>query len=162
MEQTIAADVAETIPVAELLAFLRQAAKGQGWCSVPERLVTEHLGVELRNSGPRFTPISAAPKHVERDKVVALIKAARREFLSYARPVATEAVQRWNLPEAAPAYRIRVSFELDAEELEEQSSGWPVSDDGKPSDLDDGDLRDGIRYALGDLDYDRVKVEVIR
>jgi hypothetical protein len=172
----------ETIPTAELLDLIRKASEGLDWCSTAERVIEENLGIKFlgwrsspcccptctRNLGPaelrrdkRFTPADDAPTTVTKAAVTAMIRTARRDHPSQVRPVALLVGKKWGL-DVAPAYRVRVTVMLDADELEEQGSGWPVGEDGKPTEVTDGDLLRAARYAVENVELDRVKVSVAR
>lgn len=164
MEKTVAAQapVDEMIPVADLLDFLRQAAKGQDWCGSAEFLVTDQLGIEFRKTGKRFTPRSSALTEVRRAEVVEFLKTARREYPNKAAAAARAAVEKFNLPEADTAFRVRVTFEIDAEELADEGWGWPTDKEGIPTDLNHDALRSAIESAFPYVERDRWTVEVTR
>lgn len=161
-DPSVPACMAETIPVAELLDFLRRAAKGKDWCAAAEYLVTTELGIEFRQTGKRFTPRASAPKNVDRAKVAELLKVARREHPNKAAVAARAAVEKFGLADADTAYRLRVTFEIDADELADEGYGYPVDKNGIPTKLDHYALGNAIESAFPYVERDRWKVEVVR
>jgi len=118
-------ETAADIPVADLMAFLRNHEGADDWCGAAEELIAQHLGVEVQEMRcgcamcrrtdqqpmpqQRFTPVEGSPETVSRDSVMALIIAARAEHPGYSRSAIADAVVRWNLVEAKPAQGAEVA-----------------------------------------------------
>jgi hypothetical protein len=164
---------ADTIPVADLLEFIRQHAKAETWCTSAEYMLTTTLGLDFEKPSigcpcgcqdptfRRFTLKPGALETVSKAAVEELIRAARKGYRSESQDAIREAAKRWGL-NVSPAYKVRVTVVLDAEELEAGGVDWRTNDDGTPADLTEYALQYTAKYAVADLESERVTVEVVR
>lgn len=163
---------ARKIRTQELLDMLREECEredGPYWCGEAERIVTRLTGIQFGTTfaKPRFTPLNDAPKTLDRDVVITMIKRAMRDHPDKVIDIVRRADERWQL--GLNKYRVRVSFELDQFEIEQNGtsplSGRPYFDvkrDGTPANVNEDSFISALWDAATDMAMSRMTIEVVK